>query len=74
MGVYRGDRAKFFSDVQVEGQEATIQVAGRKIPFRYKGKKIPGKVVIASGLREVVKSPVLEIFNPQLNKAVRKLT
>lgn len=42
-GVYRKDRVKLFSDVQVEGQETMTQVAGRKISVRYKGKKSLGK-------------------------------
>lgn len=50
-GVYREDRAKLFSNVQVEGQEATTQAAGRKIAAKYKGKKkkIPGKAVLHQG-------------------------
>lgn len=46
-GVYREDRDKLFSNVQVEGWEATTQAAGRKISVKYKGKKkIPGKAVL----------------------------
>jgi len=61
--------------MQVKGKEAMTPAAGIKISVRYKAKKqIPWKVIIASGLRGVVTSPVLEILNSQLNKAMRDFT